>query len=305
MPIRASLYAGDAAVFVAPLKEDVNFFAATLKSFGDISGLMKNCSKSLVAPIRCNNVDLPDILQSFPAQPSTFPVKYLGLPLTVKRLKRIHFQPLEDKIAAQLTPWMGKHVAAPGRMVLVKSVITAITIFYMTALNLPVEVMKKIDALRRAYLWAGCDKVTGGKCKVNWDQVCKSKLHGGLGILNLQNFAAALRLCWLWFDWQDPIRPWSGLGTPCDKNDQNIFASASKVQVGDGLRASFWESAWLDGIRPKDIAPKIYDISKKKNSSVHKALLNGFWISQVNVASGITSEHIVQFVALWDRLTHI
>ena len=266
---------------------------------------MTNCSKSLVAPIRCDNVDLPDILQSFPAQRSTFPVKYLGLPLTVKRLKRIHFQPLEDKIAAQLTPWMGKHVAAPGRMVLVKSVITAIAIYYMTALNLPVEVVKKIDALRRAYLWAGCDKVTGGKCKVNWDQVCKSKLHGGLGILNLQNFAAALRLCWLWFDWQDPIRPWSGLGTPCDKNDQNIFASASKVQVGDGLRASFWESAWLDGIRPKDIAPKIYDISKKKNSSVHKALLNGFWISQVNVASGITSERIVQFVALWERLAHI
>ena len=70
-------------------------------------------------------------------------------------------------------------------MVLVKSVITAIAIYYMTALNLPVEVVKKIDALRRAYLWAGCDKVTGGKCKVNWDQVCKSKLHGGLGILNL------------------------------------------------------------------------------------------------------------------------
>uniref|UniRef100_A0A453EVM2 Reverse transcriptase zinc-binding domain-containing protein n=1 Tax=Aegilops tauschii subsp. strangulata TaxID=200361 RepID=A0A453EVM2_AEGTS len=225
--------------------------------------------------------------------------------MSVKRLKRIHFQPLEDKIAAQLTPWMGKHVAAPGRMVLVKSVITAIAIYYMTALNLPVEVLKKIDALRRAYLWAGCDKVTGGKCKVNWAQVCMPKLHGGLGILNLGKFAAALRLRWLWFNWQDPLKPWSGLGTPCDNNDRNIFASASKVLVGDGLRATFWESAWLDGIRPKDIAPKIYDISNKKNCSVHKALLNGYWISQVKVASITSSEHIAQFAALWERLTHI
>ena len=138
MLIWASLYVDDAAVFITPLKADVSFFADTLRNFGDVSGLVTNCSKSLVAPIRCDNVDLPDILQSFPAQGTTFPMKYLGLPLSVKRLKRIHFQPLEDKIAAQLTPWMGKHVAAPGRMVLVKSIITAIAIYYMTTLNLPV-----------------------------------------------------------------------------------------------------------------------------------------------------------------------
>ena len=68
MPIRASLYADDAAVFIAPLKADVSFFADTLRNFGDVSGLVTNCSKSLVSPIRCDNVDLPDILQSFPAQ---------------------------------------------------------------------------------------------------------------------------------------------------------------------------------------------------------------------------------------------
>ena len=112
-------------------------------------------------------------------------MKYLGLPLSVKGMKRIHFQPLEDKIATQLTPWLGKLMAAPGRAVLVKSVITTIAIYYMTALNLPVQVMKKIDSLRRAFLWAGCDKVTGGNCNINWEQVCKSKAHGGLGILNL------------------------------------------------------------------------------------------------------------------------
>ena len=76
------------------------------------------------------------------------------------------------------------------------------------------------------------------------------------------------------------------------------------VLVGDGLRATFWESAWLDGIRPKDIAPKIY-IFNKKNCLVHKALLNGYWISQVKVASIVSSEHIAQFAALWERLTHI
>ena len=65
-PIRASLYANDAAIFVAPIKEDIQFLASTLNSFGDVTGLVTNCNKSLVAPIRCANIDLDDILQAFP-----------------------------------------------------------------------------------------------------------------------------------------------------------------------------------------------------------------------------------------------
>lgn len=305
MSIRASLYADDAAVFLAPIKSDVEFFAHTLKSFGDVTGLATNCAKSLVAPIRCENLDLVDILHSFPANRTSFPMRYLGLPLSVKNLKRIHYQPLEDKIAAQLAPWMGKHVASPGRVVLVKSVLTAIAIYYMTALNLPVEVMNKIDALRRAFLWAGCDKVTGGKCKINWEQVCKSKLHGGLGILNLKKFASALRIRWLWGEWLTPIKPWVGLGTPCDRHDRDIFAASTKVVIGDGTRATFWESTWLDGLRPKDIAPKIFELSNRKNCSVQKALLNNFWVSQVKTSQGITVEHLQEFVNLWEKLSHV
>ena len=97
---------------------------------------------------------------------------YLGLPLSMSRLKAIHFLPLEDKVARKLAPWTGQLMATPGRAVLVKAVLTSITIYSITSLVLPVVVLKRIDALRWAFLWAGCDKVTGGKCKINWEQVC-------------------------------------------------------------------------------------------------------------------------------------
>jgi hypothetical protein len=130
-------------------------------------------------------------------------MRYLGLPLSVTRLKRIHFQPLEDKVASKLRPWIGKHVTMAGRSTLVKAVLTSIVIYFITVLDVPKEVLMKIDGLRRAYLWVACDKVTGGKCKVNWDLVCKPKENGGLGILNLKKFASALRLRWLWQEWKD------------------------------------------------------------------------------------------------------
>ena len=135
----------------------------------------------------------------------------MGYPFRLIAFERFIFQPLKDKVVGELTPWLGKHVATAGRRVLVKDMLTAIVIYHMTSLELPTEVLEYIDKLRHAYLWAGCDKVSGGKCKVNWEQVCKPKSLGGLSILNLDKFASALRLRWLWFAWSDPPKAWFAL----------------------------------------------------------------------------------------------
>ena len=73
-------------------------------------------------------------------------------------------------------------------------------------MDLSMEVLKEIDKLRRAYLSARTDKVTGGKCKVNREQVCKLKEYGGLGILNLGKFVADLRILCLCLDWDHQDR---------------------------------------------------------------------------------------------------
>jgi hypothetical protein len=49
-----------------------------------------------------------------------------------------------------------------GRATLVKSVLTRIAIYCITVLNVSVEVLMKIDNIRRAFLWAASDKVSGG-----------------------------------------------------------------------------------------------------------------------------------------------
>jgi hypothetical protein len=63
-------------------------------------------------------LDLNAILIAFPDTRTSFPTKYLRLPLSVTRLKRIHFQPLEDKVAAKLLPSIGKHVTKAIRATL-------------------------------------------------------------------------------------------------------------------------------------------------------------------------------------------
>jgi hypothetical protein len=103
---------------------------------------------------------------------------------------------LEDNVASKLVPWLGNHITMAGQTTLVKAVLTSVVIYFITVLDVHMDVLMKIDSLRRDFLWSTCDKVSGGKFKVNWDMVCRPKDKGGLGILNLKKFTAALRLRW-------------------------------------------------------------------------------------------------------------
>ncbi|WVZ63082.1 hypothetical protein U9M48_012747 [Paspalum notatum var. saurae] len=96
------------------------------------------------------------------------------------------------------------------RMVLVKSVLTSQATYLLTALRAPKATLKDIDAKRKQFLWSGNERLTGGKCKVNWTRTARSKKNGGLGILHLGKFARALRLRWLWREWFAEDKPWIG-----------------------------------------------------------------------------------------------
>jgi hypothetical protein len=49
----------------------------------------------------------------------------------------------------------------------VKEVLNSIMIYYITVLEILMEVLMKIDSIRHAYFWVASDKLTNGKCKVN------------------------------------------------------------------------------------------------------------------------------------------
>jgi len=119
------MYADDKAIFVKPYKRDVTTLAEILAKFGDATGLKTNVEKSSLIPIRCQGLNLDEVLSNFPIRQARFPTKYLGLPLTNTRLRRIDFQSLVDKAVSKLTVWNGKNINHAGRSTLVKVVLTS------------------------------------------------------------------------------------------------------------------------------------------------------------------------------------
>ena len=89
--------------------------------------------------------------------------KYLGLSLHIRKLRRVEVQPLIDKIGARLPGWKGRLLSTAGRETLVKTVLSAQPIYHMTMFPEQKWLIKRIDRLRRSFLWRGetPDKVYG------------------------------------------------------------------------------------------------------------------------------------------------
>jgi hypothetical protein len=163
---RCPLYADDVAVFANPNSAELSSLSQILDFFA----------------IRCDEIDLNNLLSSFPGMIKCFPCRYLGLPLHYRKLRKIDFIPLIDKIGSRLPGWKGRFFTSAGRKTLVHSVLSSIPIHHLTALRAPKWVFKRIDRFRRSFLWKrkDPDHTNPGDSLINWQLVFRPKSLGGL-----------------------------------------------------------------------------------------------------------------------------
>jgi hypothetical protein len=96
------LYADDAVILLNPVRQDMQVVVEILQAFGHFSGLRINLEKSSVHPIRCEDIELDKVLEPFNGIREYFPCRYLGLQLHTRPLKKVHVQPLIERIAHRL-----------------------------------------------------------------------------------------------------------------------------------------------------------------------------------------------------------
>jgi hypothetical protein len=133
--------------------------------------------------------------------------------------------PLIDKVANHLSGWKASLMNRAGRLIMVRSVLTATAIHHLIAIDLPKWVINAIDKKRRGFLWKGQEQANGGNCLMSWEKVQRSLELGGLGIHNLEILGWALRIRWLWPRRTDPNRLWAGLPISVPSKARAMFDS--------------------------------------------------------------------------------
>jgi hypothetical protein len=83
----------------------------------EASGLKTNMTKGNITPIQCSHNDLEVIQEHIPCHIEEFPIKYLGLPLSIKKLSKVQLQPLIDRLADLLPGWKADLMTRTGRTI--------------------------------------------------------------------------------------------------------------------------------------------------------------------------------------------
>lgn len=121
--------------------------------FSMASGLQENLEKSCVYFGGVKQNDRKQILQQMGYSQRESPFKYLGIPLSMKKLSLIQWQPLIAKIIAKISSWTAKKLAYVGRVQLVKPVLFGIQAYWSQLFLSPAKVVKIIDSYCRSYIF--------------------------------------------------------------------------------------------------------------------------------------------------------
>eukprot|EP00253_Pinus_taeda_P019452 PITA_19452 len=123
--------------------------------------------------------------------------KYLGFLLKPDNYRIKDWTWILAKIESKLKHWSFRWLSRAGRLVLIKSVLMAVPVFWASLTWVPKGVLSQIDKVCSRFLWAGSksEKVTPW---IAWDKVARPKEWGGWGIKNLQCFSQSLaaKLAW-------------------------------------------------------------------------------------------------------------
>lgn len=93
---RLSMFAHDVMIFVKPNEMDLNTCSSLLRVFGEALGLRVNLNKSVAYPIQCSTETMAMVEQMLGCPSGSFPCKYLGFPLTLRKQSAAQLTGLVD-----------------------------------------------------------------------------------------------------------------------------------------------------------------------------------------------------------------
>jgi hypothetical protein len=145
-------YADDTIIFLEHDLEKAVNMKLVLCIFEQLSGLKINFHKSDMYCFGHAKYVENDYKQLFGCESGALPFKYLGIPIHFRKLKNGEWKPVEDRFEVKLSSWIGKLLYYGDLLTLINSVLTSLSMFLRSFLEIPVGVRKRLDFFLMIFL---------------------------------------------------------------------------------------------------------------------------------------------------------
>ncbi|XP_028549533.1 uncharacterized protein LOC110108341 [Dendrobium catenatum] len=256
------MYADDLLVLGESSRENATHMNNCLQLFASLSGLQINTNKSAII-FSHHDSENQNICQELGILNVNLHLTYLGIPISPKRLKVSHFQPLLSKIFALLAGWKNKFLSFAGRVQFLKFTITNSIAYWIRGSIIPKGCCTIINKLCSKFLFHN-NLLERKLHLISWSNVTIPKYAGGLGIPSFDalyfgvccsiigRFYNNQNLLCCWFQ-SKYIMPWKNPPSTTSKFWHKISATVYKIKeklsfpVSKNCNCSFLWDPWLNG----------------------------------------------------------
>jgi len=115
--------------------------------FEVVSGLIVNFHKSMLFGVNVNDSWLHEAVVVIHCKHGRLPFLYLGLLIGGDPRKLQFWHLLVDRICSRLSRWKCKNLSLGGRLVLLKSVLTSIPVYFLSFFKAPSGIISTLDSI--------------------------------------------------------------------------------------------------------------------------------------------------------------
>lgn len=226
------------------------------------------------------------------------PFSYLGATIGTPANRIQFWNPLKSKVQRKLDTWDASKLSMAGRLILLKAAIDSIPSYWVSLYRVPEQILKELEQLQRNFLW-GTSSTFGRKIHlVRWEEICKPKLEGGLGLTSLKIRNLGMLAKWWWRLYSERNKTWNSLLIQCYGHNLHYDVGVCKLHSGvsstirsvvnlgssipqvlnrncfrwkllNGNKIYFWEDWWSKEGPLKDRFQNLYARTKWKHITVN------------------------------------
>ncbi|GJU60028.1 RNA-directed DNA polymerase, eukaryota, partial [Tanacetum coccineum] len=190
------------------------------------------------------------------------PFWYLGVMIGNKMSRKSAWDSTIQKLQSKLSKWKVKTLSIGGRLTLLKSVLGASPLYYLSIFKVPKGVLKIMESLRSNFF----NGIASSDRKITWVVWRFIYCDGSLWFKVVQAIYGPrleLHMLNISSNWCSILREVQAL-----KSKGFDFISFCKKRVGDGCDTRFWNDRWLFDFPLCDKFPRLFALEIDKEASV-------------------------------------
>ncbi|XP_071699670.1 uncharacterized protein [Rutidosis leptorrhynchoides] len=237
-----------------------------------------------------------------------------------------------EKFTKRLSDWKARSMSYGGQLILIKSVLNSLPLYFFSLFLAPASVINLIEKLRHKFFWGG----SGSESKmswVKWESILMSYGDGGLNIRSLKAKNRALVGKWWWRFrtesntlWVNVIKSIYGREGGLSLHNQGASSSNNSVwdniinlekdllnvvldfnsfferKLGDGRDTLFWNDIWVGGSWVCKLDDSGIYKAKVMTKKIDDILLAGQGFSEGTMRNKLIPQKVGLFI--WRTLKH-